>query len=321
MADLFDMRVGGAGWHLTSHLIAIAALFVACFAITGYITYRDESIPVKALDKDQDADDDIKVDNVTAKSLDVSGASTLTGGIDGEIIFGGVNAAKYALFGLTTPVLARNFGAPGQAIDSVASLTVPVTQLVSSENYLAMYRYIRYLMSSGSSLTATQTTELFGTTAVASTAVTLAAGFTGPGATLVAQVLNGNVATSFTSAKATDVATAGGQRLVVFNDNVVTNALFINIELNDGSEFLQGGSKVYVSDTAGSELLELETSATQPTTLDDELIITATGTTTILKGSYLYYNCTSTAADKTVVHGCLITTGGTVAVSFSADGA
>lgn len=76
MADLFDMRVGGAGWHLTSHLIAIAALFVACFAITGYITYRDESIPVKALDKDQDADDDIKVDNVTTKSLDVSGDAT-----------------------------------------------------------------------------------------------------------------------------------------------------------------------------------------------------------------------------------------------------
>ena len=75
MADLFDLRVGGAGWHLTSHLIAIAALFVACFAITGYITYRDESIPVKALDKDQDADDDIKVDNVTAKSLDVSGVN------------------------------------------------------------------------------------------------------------------------------------------------------------------------------------------------------------------------------------------------------
>lgn len=44
MADLFDMKVGGLGFHLTAHMIAIAALFVACFAITGYISFRDGSI-------------------------------------------------------------------------------------------------------------------------------------------------------------------------------------------------------------------------------------------------------------------------------------
>jgi len=49
MADLFDYKVDGLGWHLTSHLIAIVALFVACFAITGYITFRDESIDVDKL--------------------------------------------------------------------------------------------------------------------------------------------------------------------------------------------------------------------------------------------------------------------------------
>jgi len=96
MADLFDLRVGGAGWHLTSHLIAIAALFVACFAITGYITFRDESIPVKALDKDQDADDDIKVDNVTAKSLDVSGNATLS---DATTVGGDLIIRSTTLFG------------------------------------------------------------------------------------------------------------------------------------------------------------------------------------------------------------------------------
>lgn len=49
MADLFDMKVGGAGWHVTSHLIALVALFVACFAITGYISFRDNSIDRDAL--------------------------------------------------------------------------------------------------------------------------------------------------------------------------------------------------------------------------------------------------------------------------------
>lgn len=82
MADLFDMRIGGAGWHLTSHLIAIVALFVACFAITGYITFRDDSVPGAAL-KDQDADlEDIIADSLKlSKTLEVTGASTLTGDV------------------------------------------------------------------------------------------------------------------------------------------------------------------------------------------------------------------------------------------------
>ena len=50
--DLFDFTVGGAGFHVTAHLIAIAALFIACFAIAGYISFRGDSIPASAL-KDQ----------------------------------------------------------------------------------------------------------------------------------------------------------------------------------------------------------------------------------------------------------------------------
>ena len=52
MADLFDVKMGGAGWHLTSHLIAIAALFVACFAITGYISFRDNTVGSEAIKDD-----------------------------------------------------------------------------------------------------------------------------------------------------------------------------------------------------------------------------------------------------------------------------
>ena len=57
--DLFDMKVGGLGFHITAHMIAIAALFVACFAITGYITFRDESIPDSALKPGADDHDNI----------------------------------------------------------------------------------------------------------------------------------------------------------------------------------------------------------------------------------------------------------------------
>ena len=40
------------GLHITSHIVAIVALFVACFAITGYIAFRDTSIPDSALENE-----------------------------------------------------------------------------------------------------------------------------------------------------------------------------------------------------------------------------------------------------------------------------
>ena len=53
--NLFDVNIGGAGFHVTSHLIALAALFIACFAIAGYVSFRDDSIPGKALKDDIDS--------------------------------------------------------------------------------------------------------------------------------------------------------------------------------------------------------------------------------------------------------------------------
>ena len=35
--------------HISSHAIAIIALFIACFAITGYISYRFNSIPTDSM--------------------------------------------------------------------------------------------------------------------------------------------------------------------------------------------------------------------------------------------------------------------------------
>lgn len=82
MADLFDMRIGGAGWHLTSHLIAIAALFVACFAITGYITFRDDSVPITALNDSQSADQDLKINDIDASgNATVGGTLAVTGAL------------------------------------------------------------------------------------------------------------------------------------------------------------------------------------------------------------------------------------------------
>lgn len=87
MADLFDVSVGGVGWHFTSHLIALAALFIACFAIAGYITFRSDSIPGDAL-KDHDVD----VEDIVADSVTTSGDVTVGGFItsaDANVNHGG----------------------------------------------------------------------------------------------------------------------------------------------------------------------------------------------------------------------------------------
>ena len=46
----FDISGPTGGFHITGHLLALVGLIVACFAITGYITFRNNSVPYKALD-------------------------------------------------------------------------------------------------------------------------------------------------------------------------------------------------------------------------------------------------------------------------------
>ena len=50
MPDMFDVNVAGYGFHITSHTLALVALIVACFAITGYITFRDDTISMDKLE-------------------------------------------------------------------------------------------------------------------------------------------------------------------------------------------------------------------------------------------------------------------------------
>jgi hypothetical protein len=47
-SSLFSFK-DGFSLHLSSHFIAIAALVIACFAVTGYISFRTNSIPDNAL--------------------------------------------------------------------------------------------------------------------------------------------------------------------------------------------------------------------------------------------------------------------------------
>ena len=102
MADLFDMKAGGLGFHITAHIIAIAALFVACFAITGYISFRDDSVPGDAL-KDHDVDlDDVKLTSIDHNGSGVEKMYSLT--LDGAIALRSGIDRSLGTFGITLPV-------------------------------------------------------------------------------------------------------------------------------------------------------------------------------------------------------------------------
>ena len=117
MADLFDVNVGGVGFHFTSHLIALAALFIACFAIAGYITFRKDSIPGDAL-KDQDVD----VDDIVATTLTLSGDATVSGDLT---VSGSINrdSVKYNFVNARVAQNIQNDGTAASGVDTEINRT------------------------------------------------------------------------------------------------------------------------------------------------------------------------------------------------------
>lgn len=110
MPDLFDVSMAGAGFHFTSHLIALAALFIACFAIAGYITFRKNSIPGDAL-KDQNVD----FGDIVGGNLNLSGDLT----VGGEIYFND----KLATLTSQGPLAPAGFNSgEGRLLDSLVSV-------------------------------------------------------------------------------------------------------------------------------------------------------------------------------------------------------
>ena len=127
MADLFDMNANGMGFHLTSHLIAIVALFVACFAITGYITYRDNSVPAGAIKHGFEFDDE----NITAASLTSLG--TLT--VNGSTSLGNGLTDTVSRYGFTTTAQTQTVAIPAapaaNATFTTAGFIQPANSVVS----------------------------------------------------------------------------------------------------------------------------------------------------------------------------------------------
>ena len=73
--DLFDISAGGHGFHISSHLIAVLALFLAIFAMAGYVHFRSDSIPDRALKNKDHQGESVRVP-ISASPAAGAGART-----------------------------------------------------------------------------------------------------------------------------------------------------------------------------------------------------------------------------------------------------
>lgn len=303
MADLFDVQVGGAGWHFTAHLIAIAALFVACFAITGYITFRDDSIPGDAL-KDQDVD----VEDITADTL------TLSGLLDASQQKLGAGVGSFSQDRLISLITDSDLGTNG-FLDFRQLLADDTTS-----SYIRSHTAATHLASKFTGVTTNpanaQAAEILGTGAQFGTAVITPGIILGTDDRIELYTENKTTAGAMAFTVANGSATAGDRRrLIVFTRECLLGNNNLTVTIGDDDDFVQAETIAYVS-KADSVVEQASDTATGT---EDTLTIGGAAGTKILPGSFIYFkeSALSTAKVSYETTAMFLIGGANATVAFS----
>lgn len=276
MADLFDVSVGGVGWHFTSHLVALAALFIACFAIAGYITFRKDSIPGDAL-KDHDVD----VEDIEATTVKTTG----------DVTVGGKLLEHKSI---------RQF--------------LPTLDTVSSD--AGVFNDIFDMLARNKPSSAADSQILLGHTPVAASApttLTVDAATDNVIALNGVTIVNGALTTTLTlNDSATAFAAAGQKSLIYFDSFTMATGVVLTIAGDDTDGHDASAGEQFCSG-AGTSILTRQAVLVDT---QNNLVLTATGATTILSGSFIYLE--ATGANTVAIKTCLRTTGGTIAITSAA---
>tara|TARA_R110002110_G_scaffold411467_1_gene635855 strand:- start:92 stop:871 length:780 start_codon:yes stop_codon:yes gene_type:complete len=219
----------------------------------------------------------------------------------------------FELQGLAKP-WTLNFGG-----DQVAGLaTAPTTANILTEPIIALKcsRVLEHIANASDVPSSDVAVKVFGGTGV--TGVDVAIGTTAsPGVTPMVDQrisrLTGNVSGTVVMSIAADMAADDTETLILFTGNTFSSTGILKLTLHGDRELDAESSEVFVT----AEGTDAMTRAGVPTDGDDEIVLTDTGDCTILAGSYLYFH-SHHATDVTAVKGCIRTTGGTIAVTYTA---
>ena len=240
-------------------------------------------------------------------ALVIDGASTLTGGLTT-----GIRAqseiAKFVddmhISGLN-PQWNLNFGGP---LESQLAPVSTLNLLTPASRMHQLTEALKPLATQAAVVSAVQATAIFGGSGVAGADVVVGARSFG--------ILNQKVIRltgNYDDADMTDpgdLTTAGHQSLVLFTNNVVTAGGVLKLQLNVNNELDGDSSEIYVS----GDGTDSYTKSTAFTDLHNQIIITDTGASTMLAGSFLYFHA-GADTDTMTVKGCLRTSGGVVVVT------
>ena len=244
------------------------------------------------------------IGNSTEDSHTLNGALTINNNL----------VSQMSLYGLN-PSWAFNFGSPavvasGTAIGACATLLTPISTLFNLSLALGKAAV------KTAELTVAEASEIMGAVAPASTSKAIEAGATTGyfPANLNITRVTGNVGSDLTLTASTTNYAINQRALLIFSgNNVITNNQDLVFTTHTNAGLIANACEVIVSG-AGNNIMTLETAASNA---DEIITLTASGgDTTILPGSYLYmYACHAT--DQVALKGCIRTTGGTIAVTFS----
>jgi hypothetical protein len=175
-------------------------------------------------------------------------------------------------------------------------------------------------LSNLDSLTAVQSTHLFGTTAVVSQTSTITeaaagalAGADGYVTNLTPQFLTGDWSVAKDIGAQNPFADLGDniQQLIVFGGNSSTGTGALTFSLAGSDKFDDSGSSIAVTG-AGTQIFTFATSAGGDDSVD--ITLTPQATTNILKGSFIYLE--HTGADAVNVRGYIKVSGGTLTAAI-----
>tara|TARA_R100000935_G_scaffold7634_2_gene16126 strand:- start:1146 stop:2003 length:858 start_codon:yes stop_codon:yes gene_type:complete len=241
-------------------------------------------------------------------TLDVTGVATLPNNtLNGISMFN--EAIGTTQLGLN-PTWNLNFGGPTKdgliATASTLNLLTPPTQM------LKLSLALEAAANQTAVVSAAQSSVVFGGTGVVGIDQALAA-VALPTVTLRTVRLTGGITSNIAFTAGADMTTAGDQCLFLFSgDNTMANTNTLTLTLNAANELDAESTEAFITTAAGKNHLEKEGAATDG---NQTIILTATGATTILPGSFIYLHAGNNT-DVMSAKICIRTSAGVVAVTY-----
>lgn len=215
------------------------------------------------------------------------------------------------------PTWNLNFGGAALAAVSNNAPASTLDVLTPVNTALRLALSLRQIAQQAAPVTAAQAGEIFGVASNAgSTDIDLSTAAVTTNiipSTLKVQRLTGDLGATLTlNDSATDLASQNDQALILFTGNKIAADAVLTIGLNAANEMDAESSEFFTTTVAGTNQIEREAATTD---LHQDIVLTASATeTTILAGSYIYLHA-GADTDVMTVKMCLLTTGGTIAIT------